>query len=147
MGLQLDRAFISQITSSNPPDTSPRNCWAHSNLGLGVNCYITLTPSKPYIADLKINIPLKGGGGGRGGGRGQTTKRCNNFLNCHNFSPSLCAGNVSAIFLLILSNDMLPLYRHIFLEDTCINIKVTKRNLYAYSSTVISHACMDNKTS
>ena len=37
------------------------------------------------------------------------------------------------------------LYCHIFLEDVSTNIKVTKKKMHMESSTVITHACMDNK--
>ena len=45
------------------------------------------------------------------------------------FLPYLCAGNFSIILLLILCAFKWYgecLYRHIFLEDTCTNIKATK---------------------
>ena len=65
------------------------------------------------------------------------------------FSPFCYAGNFSTTVLLILcafKSYVECLYRHIFLEDTCTNIKVTKKNLHVQRYTVIAHVCMDSKT-
>ena len=82
-------------------------------------------------------------------------KSCNTFLititlfltsvhiSNHNYIiPYLYAGNFSTILLLILCTFKWYtecLDRHIFLEDTCTNIKVTKKNLHPRFE-----ACMDN---
>ena len=41
---------------------------------------------------------------------------------------------------------VLIIYRHIFLEDTWTNIKVTKKICTPKLEMVITHTCMDNKT-
>ena len=39
------------------------------------------------------------------------------------------------------------LYRHILLKDACTNVKTIKKNLHTKFETIITHPCMDNKTS
>ena len=65
-------------------------------------------------------------------------KNCSYFKS-HNTPPYLYIGNFSTILLLIMcafKSYAECLYRHISLEDTCTNIKVTKK-MHPQSSSVI----------
>ena len=70
-----------------------------------------------------------------------TQKKVYHISNHHNYFSYICVVNFSPILLLnlcVFKWYVECLDRHIFLEDTCINIKVTKRNLHSISSMVLS---------
>ncbi len=46
----------------------------------------------------------------------------------------------------VLSNGMFNDYIDTLLDYTCTNIKVTQKNLHHNFETILTHACMDNKT-
>ena len=77
----------------------------------------------------------------------KTPKSCNNFSNCHDFSP-LTSVEVMMYHIVAhsvrFSNDMLNVSKGTFSKKTHAPIS---RSLLLQSLIVTTHPCMDNQTS